>query len=130
VQIVWSSPLRRARETAEFVQARSMVEIPELREIDHGEWTGKTWAEIEAGWPELAARKSADWLGVPAPGGETWPDFLKRVRDAWKIIRAGPASAAVVGHQGVNAALMYLLKGCNPLEFAQGYGEVIKIDYD
>jgi broad specificity phosphatase PhoE len=130
VEQAWTSPLRRAHETAQFIPARDLVELPELREIDHGDWTGKSWAEIEAAWPELAAHKSSDWLGVAAPGGETWERFLERVQSAWKMIRAGRMPAAVVGHQGVNAALMYVIKGCSPLEFKQAYGEVIQIDYD
>ncbi len=130
VEVAWTSPLRRARETAERLTAARVVEIPGLREIDHGQWTGKAWAQIEAEWPALASRKSSDWLGVAAPGGETWDDFLDRVRRAWSIIRTGPTSAAVIGHQGSNAALRYLIDGSDPLQFAQGYGEVIRIEYD
>ncbi len=130
VATVWTSPLRRAHQTAQFIAARDLVELPELREIDHGEWTGKTWAEIEAAWPEPAARKASDWLGVTAPGGESWERFLERIQGAWRVIRAGKNPVAVVGHQGVNAALLFLVKGGNPLEFKQAYGEVTQVEYD
>ena len=130
VEVVWTSPLRRARETAELIRSRSLVELPELREIDQGDWAGKTWAKIEVNWPELAARKSSDWLGVAAPGGETWTRFLERIDRAWKTIRAGVMPTAISAHQGVNAALMYLIEGRDPLEFVQGYGEVIQLEYD
>jgi alpha-ribazole phosphatase len=130
VEVAWTSPLRRARETAGFVNSRRLVEIPELREIDQGEWTGKTWAEIEAACGELASRKLSDWLGIAALGGETWSDFLDRIGTAWSVIRAGPTPAAVIGHQGSNAALRYLMDGSDPLQFAQRYGEVIPIEYD
>jgi alpha-ribazole phosphatase len=130
VEVVWTSPLRRARETADLINAHRVVEIPELREIDQGEWTGKTWAEVEATWSDLASRKSSDWLGVPAPGGEAWSSLADRVQRAWGVIRTGPAPAAVIGHQGVNAALANLIDGRNPLEFTQHYGEVILLEYD
>lgn len=51
---VWSSPLRRAHETAGIVATRLGVEIqkdPRLQERDAGDWEGKTRAEIEDGWP-------------------------------------------------------------------------------
>jgi alpha-ribazole phosphatase len=130
VRIVWTSPLRRARETAAFLEAERVVELPELREIDEGEWTGRTWAEIELGWAPLAAQKSADWLGIAAPGGEEWMTFFDRVRAAWQEIREGPTNSAVVAHQGVIAALAHLIDGRDPLAFTQGYGEVIHLEYN
>jgi alpha-ribazole phosphatase len=130
VEIVWTSPLLRAKETAGFINSPRFVEMHDLREMDQGEWTGKTWAEIEAQWSDLAARKSSDWLGIPAPGGESWTVFLHRIRAAWKQIRSGPTPAAVVAHQGVNAALAHLIDQRNPLAFAQTYGEVSELEYD
>ena len=129
VEIVWVSPLRRAWQTAIFIQAARFVSIPQLREIDQGEWSGKTWAEIEATWGDLALKKSADWLNVPAPGGETWTHFMDRIRTAWDLIRSGPSPAAIVAHQGVNAALAHLIDGRDPLQFAQQYGEVFPLEY-
>jgi len=130
VDIIWTSPLRRARETADLIPGARIHELPQLQEIDQGEWTGKTWTEIEANWPDLASQKQSDWFGLPAPGGETWTDFLARIQAAWTIIRQGPSPAAIVGHQGVNAALMHLIAGKDPLEFNQQYSEVIELDYD
>jgi broad specificity phosphatase PhoE len=130
VAAVWTSPLCRARETATFIPASSLTELAELKEIGQGEWTGKRWSEIEATWPDLALRKASDWLGIAAPGGESWACFLARVEQAWKIVRAGPSPAAVVAHHGVNAALLYLIQGRDPLTFTQQYGEVIEVEYD
>jgi alpha-ribazole phosphatase len=128
VEVVWTSPLRRARETAAFIPAPLLREIGQLREIDQGLWTGKSWAEIESSWGQLAACKLNDWLGIPSPAGESWGTFLDRVTQAWDIIRSGPMPAAVVAHQGVNAALMHLIRGSDPIRFSQRYGEVIPID--
>jgi alpha-ribazole phosphatase len=130
VPVAWTSPLLRAKQTAALLNTRQVVKVPGLREIDHGEWTGRTWTEIEAQWPGLARRKSADWLGMTAPGGEDWRTFLDRVRAAWQTIREGPPESAVVAHQGVNAALAHLIDGRDPLAFTQEYGEVIRLEYD
>ena len=129
VAITYASPLRRARETAEYVRSPRRTIMQDLREIDFGEWTGKTWQEIEAGWSELARRKAADWLGVAAQGGESWRQLLNRIEPVWRTIRTGPMPAAIVAHQAVNAALANLIDGRDPLVFAQQYGEVTLIDY-
>ena len=58
---VYSSPLRRAVETAEVVAAEHGLEpvaVDALREVDVGSWQGLTRAEIEARFPEQFAR----WL--------------------------------------------------------------------
>jgi len=130
VPVAWTSPLRRARETAALLNATRVVELAGLREIDQGEWSGRSWAEIEQHWPVLARRKLDDWAGVASPGGEAWTSFVERVREAWKTIREGPPDSAVVAHLGVNAALACLIDGRDPLKFTQGYGEVIRVAYD
>jgi broad specificity phosphatase PhoE len=130
VAIAWCSPLVRAVETAAYLRAAERRIVPDLREIDHGDWSGKTWTEIEDGWPEIARRKLADWNEVTAPGGESWANFHRRVKAAWSIIRAGPQPAAVVAHQGVNAALAGIISGSDPLQFRQDYGEVMRVQYD
>ena len=127
--IVYTSPLARARDTARYLRAPERRILHDLREIEQGEWTGKTWAEIETGWSEVVARKQLDWLGVTAPGAEPWPCFLARMRRVWQIVREGPHPAAVVAHQAVNAALAHLAAGADPLRFFQEYGEVTLVEY-
>ena len=83
-----ASDLQRARRTAEIVGAvlGLAVEIdPDLREIDVGDWTGMTRAEIEARWPgELA-----DWSegrSESTIGGEPRAHLTARARSA--LLRA------------------------------------------
>lgn len=130
VSIVYSSPLLRARQTAEYITGADIIESSGLQEIDFGVWTGKSWSEIEAQWADLARRKSEDWLGIDPPGAENWSDLVLRLRPICQRIRSGPMPAAVVAHQAVNAALANLLAGSNPLSFTQRYGEVIPLELD
>ena len=130
VNAAFYSPLLRARQTADHLVCADKVELAHLREIDYGDWTGKTWAELERDWPELTARKTADWLGVPAPNGETWPCFLARVAQAWKMMQGRSFPLAIVAHQAVNAALLNLVNGSDVLEFKQEYGQVISVSLD
>lgn len=100
---LWSSPLPRARETAEIVAERLGLDIadePRLMETDTGEWTDRTFAEVEAAYPE----RFGGWVaGDPAfafPGGESFAQQQERVTAALADIRgAGPLPALVVCHR-------------------------------
>ena len=129
VAIAYTSPLRRARETAQSLRQCPIQVVEALREIHQGEWTGKTWSEIEARWSDIVHRKRSDWLGVTPPGAEPWPQFFDRIRAAWQTIRQGPEPAAVVGHQAVNAALANLAAAHDPLAFSQHYAEVTCVEF-
>ena len=81
VQAVVSSPLKRARQTAETVAARLGLEVrieQGIRETDFGAWEGLTFAEVQHRYPdELSA-----WLASPEtapPGGESFADTSRRV---------------------------------------------------
>lgn len=79
--VVLSSPLGRARQTAEPVAEALGVPVTThdgLIETDFGAWDGLTFPEARQRDPELHAR----WLGdetVPPPDGESFVDVGKRV---------------------------------------------------
>jgi alpha-ribazole phosphatase len=103
---VYSSPLRRALETASTMARGTPIEIVEdLREITFGEWDGRAWNEIAQSDPDFAARKLADWRGVTPRGGEPWEDFAARVKNAFERIRVRPRPAAIVAHAAVNQVI-------------------------
>lgn len=132
VSAVYMSSLRRARETAACLRCSDTwdaIVLPDLREIGFGQWTGKTWLEIETHWPDLAGRKLKNWRGVVAPGGESWTEFEERVRRAWNHICKGPSPAAVVAHHAVNAVLAHFASDVPVSEFAQAYGEIKQFTY-
>ena len=64
--VLFSSPLRRAAETAAQF-ARPVSVLPGLAEMDAGEWDGLSFTEIRSRWPELYARRAHE--RVPPPGG-------------------------------------------------------------
>lgn len=77
---VYSSPLRRAYETAEVVAASRGLEpvtVDGLREVDVGSWSGLTREEIEQRFPEQYAR----WhdYGQGWEDGETYEEMAERV---------------------------------------------------
>jgi probable phosphoglycerate mutase len=127
IERVYTSPLRRALETAAFLQAPATV-LDGLKEISLGAWDGKSWEEVARADPRLARRKSEDWFGVPGPGGEPWEAFTSRVHEALDIAIAGPRPAAIVAHQAVNSVIAAKLTGASPAQFQQAYCEVIEFD--
>jgi probable phosphoglycerate mutase len=63
---VVSSDLRRASETAELAAARLGLPVeldPRLREVDVGEWSGLTSAEVEERFPEAYRRRQKGRTG-------------------------------------------------------------------
>ena len=87
---VYSSPLRRAYETAEVVAASRGLEpvtVDALREVDVGSWSGLSRAEIEQRFPEQYAR----WLdyGRGWEDGETYEQMVDRVVGALQELAEG-----------------------------------------
>ncbi len=129
VERVYSSPLRRARETATFLRSPAEVTVlDELAEISLGAWDGKCWDDVQRADPTLANRKSDDWFGVTPPDGESWSAFTKRVLSALVHVRRGPMPAAIVAHSAVNSVITASLLGSSPIGFQQAYCEVIEFD--
>jgi probable phosphomutase (TIGR03848 family) len=79
ITAVYSSPLERALETAAPIAEQQDIEVetaPGLLEIDFGEWTGKTLAELdqEPQWKAFNSYRS----GTRIPGGESMAEVLAR----------------------------------------------------
>ena len=100
---VVASDLQRARLTAEILAGTLQLEVeldPDLREIDVGDWTEMTRAEIEVHWPgELAAW--SEGRSESTMGGESRTHLTDRVRAALARVAAGAApgdTLLVVSH--------------------------------
>ncbi|WP_280260898.1 histidine phosphatase family protein, partial [Nocardia abscessus] len=102
ITAVVSSPLGRARETAEAAAAALGVPVEVhdgLIETDFGVWEGLTFAEAAQRDPDLHAR----WIGDPtvaAPGGESFEEVTGRVDAARRDLleRYPGANLVVVSH--------------------------------
>jgi broad specificity phosphatase PhoE len=80
IEAVYSSPLRRALETAEIVGGSlglAVTTLEALQEIDVGAWSGLTRTEVAERFPEGYAR----WLALDQgwDGGETYEELGRRV---------------------------------------------------
>ncbi len=119
LDVIVSSPLTRARQTAEAVAARTGLTVhvdDDLRETDFGHWEGHTFAEIQQKWQdELAA-----WLADPAmapPGGESFATTAHRVERAReRIVQAHEGKAVLVVSHVTPIKLLVRLALHAPLE--------------
>jgi probable phosphoglycerate mutase len=109
--IVYSSPMKRCRDTGAVIakQCATNVEIlPNLNDLDFGEWRWQAHAVVAQEWPELYHR----WRTVPHlmrfPNGESLQDLVARAADALRLaIEKHPAETIVmVGHDSVNRAML------------------------
>jgi broad specificity phosphatase PhoE len=116
IEVVYSSDLLRARETAAAVATAKRVSaynLPELREIGFGAWEGLCWSAIEARDPQYAARWLAEYPALPAPGGEALSQFEARVLTTVEmLLRTEPRPFAVVSHAGVMRVVLRRLSAC------------------
>jgi probable phosphoglycerate mutase len=98
---LWCSPLLRARETAEAVAARiglEPVEDARLMETDAGDWTNRTFADVQAEAPQLFdAFANAD-PAFAFPGGESFAEQDERVKASLEEIERATVPALVVCH--------------------------------
>ena len=108
---IYTSPLRRALETAQIIGgALGLVprEAPELMELNFGCWEGCSWEEIAERWPDQFAAYAADRNGYAAPGGESYDDMLARARPFTEALRRkkSAGSALCVCHSAVMRGLI------------------------
>jgi probable phosphoglycerate mutase len=126
--VIYTSELRRARETAFAIATVPLIVDADLNEITYGTWDGLSWADIVQRFPDEAEAKLVDWRAVTPPGGEEWVRFEQRVARAVERIRAGAFPAAVVAHVTVNFVISNIFSGTELSLFKQKYGEVIALD--
>jgi probable phosphoglycerate mutase len=108
LRALYSSPLRRAHETARIVGAEIGLEPvldERLVEADAGAWAGRLIADILAGERAEYARWRAADPAFRFPGGESVAEQAQRIAAALADVAAGPLPALVVTHGGTIRAI-------------------------
>jgi broad specificity phosphatase PhoE len=108
LRAVYSSPLRRAIQTAEFIAAASALDIrPDARLRERMNWDGsQSLADFLAAWD----RSVLDRDFIPA-GGDSSRGAAERLRAFLADRSAGPGPVAATTHGGVTADLLRTLLG-------------------
>ncbi|HXN01997.1 MAG TPA: histidine phosphatase family protein [Candidatus Dormibacteraeota bacterium] len=115
---IYSSPLRRTRETALALAAgRRPVRFETDRriiELSYGEWEGKRHTEVEENEPDALTAWAA---GItPPPGGESRISLMRRVAGFLDDV-TGPGTVAVVTHKEVIRAGAIALGLLHPADY-------------
>ena len=117
---VYSSDLRRAADTARVVaeaQGLGLVQLPELREVDVGSWSGLTREEAEERFPGGFARWREGFPGWD--DGEDYDEMAQRVIGAVVQIALAheDGRALVVSHGGPIRAIHAAALGLDVHEY-------------
>jgi broad specificity phosphatase PhoE len=111
---VYASPMLRVQQTIAPLLARrglTATVIPDLKEVDFGDWTGLTWNQVK----ERFGVSAFDWLEVleqeRIPNGESAAALLRRVEPILsRILHDNPhRSVAVACHGGIIRVILALL---------------------
>jgi broad specificity phosphatase PhoE len=136
IEAIYSSPLRRAQETAEPISARlklPVIDDPRLMELDAGQFEGRLRSELADVYPvELACWLSGD-EDFAIPGGESRRQLAERGCAALRAIAAaGHRQAVVVTHGGLLSAtlrsLLNMSEAVSP--FALQNGSITRVTAD
>ena len=111
----WTSPARRALQTAEALGFAATVE-PLLRDCDFGRWAGRTIADVGRDEPDAFAQWLADPAAVPH-GGESITGLIERAGAWLASLEARSGRIVAVTHQSVIRAAVTHALGAPPAAF-------------
>jgi alpha-ribazole phosphatase/probable phosphoglycerate mutase len=134
---VYSSDLDRSRYCANLIaedQGLAVVAEEALREINFGDWEGRTWAELQEVYPQDWQRRLQDLTNYQVPGGESLQDAADRIRPVIGRILARHAGGKIVlvAHGGLNRIVLLDAIGAalaQAFSIEQDYGCLNIIDY-
>jgi len=120
VTALMSSPLVRARETAEAIAGVTGVAVEidnDLTDLDCGEWEGLTDAQVKERYPDVRRV----WLATPhlvrLPGGETLDEVSARVVPVLERVLSAPGTVVLVSHRVVHKVAICALLGLDNSHF-------------
>lgn len=111
IDAAYSSPLSRARETAEISLVEHHME-PVIEEgfldINYGDWTGKKDSDVAVQWPQEHAAWATEPQEAQIPGGEMLQAVFDRAFIAMENIatRHAGQTVAIYAHRVVNKVLV------------------------
>ena len=124
VDLVFTSPLSRARETAEIVakttSAGGPVVLTDLLELDTGAFTGMSLKEAAKAHPKVFGEFQVhSWEAVP--GAESVSSLAERARSAWSRLideaNGGNENLLCVTHGGMLQWLVKVTLAQDPIEW-------------
>jgi broad specificity phosphatase PhoE len=134
---LYTSPLRRAQETAEIIgETMGLPVIPDerLKERGAGDITGLTWAQIEEQYPDIVHGFAEANESVEVPGEEEVELFRARVVAVFGeiVARHGEGPIGVVSHGGTLGTYLNHLIGLpsrfSPFRFGNTSLSIVEVN--
>lgn len=124
IKAVFSSPLARAKQTAEAIAGLHGLEvriIEGLKDLCFGEWQGVSHQAVLERYPELFRQWLREPHRVTFPGGESLGAIQSRAVEAVKkvVLKHPEETIVMVSHRVVNRALICGLVGIDLSRFWQ-----------
>jgi probable phosphoglycerate mutase len=110
----FSSPLQRARRTAELLQPAAQASVEgRLREMSFGAWEGRSVAELRETFGETFSAAENKGLDFQPPGGESPRAVMERIAGWLVEVAASGEPVVAVSHKAVIRAVLVLATGWN-----------------
>lgn len=129
IEKAYISPLIRCVQTSEIVLESKGIEgirVDALKEINLGEWEGKSFAYIKGHFPEQYKKRGIYMDCFAPPGGESFEQLQRRVMPAFdRIIDSTDGNILIIAHAGVNRVIISRLKALplrDIMKLPQPYG--------
>jgi len=117
IDIIYTSDLKRAKETASYIKKGKgffVKELDSLRELNFGVAEGLIVEEIKEKHPQVYEDMEKDYIGAKFPEGESLEDMHNRVSQAIDdiLVKHDGQSIALVAHSGViRSIISHLITG-------------------
>lgn len=98
---VWSSTMKRSRQTARKVKCARYVEWRSLREIEVGVCDGMSYEQVKEKFPAEYKSRDQDKLRYRYPRGESYMDVISRLEPVIFELERQQSPVVIVAHQAV-----------------------------
>lgn len=145
IETIYCSPLKRASNLAKEIAKELNVKLyekDELKEINFGDFEGKTFAEISIEYKNDIENWINDYKNYTFPKGESFKCFYHRVSHFVEYIKNENKDILIITHRGVIVTIITLLLNLNidagwhfkippgalvELEYKRNFGTINKI---
>ena len=121
IEAIYSSPLKRALETAEAIAHHHNLEVAiaaGLIDFDFGKWQGLQHEEVKEKYKEAYAEWSTNPHRITMPDGESLGDVRRRVLGVvGEVTARHQGTVVLVAHRVVNKVLICALLGLDNSHF-------------
>lgn len=118
IDIIYSSPLKRAIRTAEIINENHNLDIlmsAKIKERNFGKWDDLTYKEVTAKYPDEFAAWTSDWINYKIEHGESAIESYQRVCNFTDDVlsRHIDKTVLIVAHSGSIRYMLAHLLGLN-----------------